>query len=1011
MTSIAAGALDDASDVTHSTAYGTLNALVDEGILAEERAEYLKERFKELHTRVLTIYKRDNLLLKRARQLHTELGTERERVHACGETARKDDDEIQKLKRALLAAEKELSEVQESESIMQVEALEYDRRKQNLILEREDALAAEEARLRPKMERVQSEITEMGLTVKNLVEKYGSLKQVQNSLLQEEATCKSDLTNFTATLAQFRQLYCNVEHEPERALKQLQLVTRSLQSTQSELSATEERLTAEQEMIRKLEAQRSTRTADLSNATSTLQRIRADIESKRKTLATLNTSLEVEMETHQGFEDRLTELDVLLKVAKQSEKEEIDGIERMHREKKSCIREFSRIEQAREDLLHEQASLRDQIVLAKKLIEKTEKQRKDFERRIRDDKKSVTARTKELLMEQSKEKEFTEKANLLLEDITDITDLITEKTRQEEIKEREYVSIADRRQDMARDVTREAARVALAKQELQRKDTQLREVRLRHSEMERRFRVLIEEFQKIKRERGQRATHIQAITQKMTEVGEKTHILENELEVLAREAALKEKDCIKKKRKAHELQQICVNQRLEKNRFRKILEKTLDMEREVRTQVRQVNMGIAAVEDTMTALRDTYANTVESRNQTGIQLIDRNDELGLLVEKVKEQEVILQQGVAMTNARGEEVKALKIRLSDVLRDINVCQRSLSKVKEMEVELARINEDIDDERWRARILENDLTDPNNPYRWRHIKRISDSAAKRPLPAPVAATARAPSREGTTGASSRPTTASGPVDGQEVKSARNPSEEYVRLQVRTQDLESRVNLINQKLRERELILAEVRELSDRIGEQADTGKEFTLNLAKQVNRYQSGIRHKTRQMMSTISELSLFQASSIQFQEEVERLEAVVAEAEARLNAGEAPFVEAEEDYEKEKANNTRYAAILQRRHDEWSSEVVGPSTVCTTAEPRSNAYIPENNLGLPKPYGSFAPFKPSFTTQMAVKALRDRQVRRSGRSADGESRADTLPNHARKAQRQLRLSQRNLTVTQ
>lgn len=31
-------------------------------------------------------------------------------------------------------------------------------------------------------------------------------------------------------------------------------------------------------------------------------------------------------------------------------------------------------------------------------------------------------------------------------------------------------------------------------------------------------------------------------------------------------------------------------------------------------------------------------------------------------------------------------------------------------------------------------------------------------------------------------------------------------------------------------------------------------------------------------------------------------------------------------------------------------------VQSTAEPRPNAYIPEQ-LGIPKPYGSFAPFKP------------------------------------------------------
>ena len=35
---------------------------------------------------------------------------------------------------------------------------------------------------------------------------------------------------------------------------------------------------------------------------------------------------------------------------------------------------------------------------------------------------------------------------------------------------------------------------------------------------------------------------------------------------------------------------------------------------------------------------------------------------------------------------------------------------------------------------------------------------------------------------------------------------------------------------------------------------------------------------------------------------------------------------------------------------------GAAPLHTTAEPRPHAYIPEK-LGIPKPYGSFAPFKP------------------------------------------------------
>jgi hypothetical protein len=47
---------------------------------------------------------------------------------------------------------------------------------------------------------------------------------------------------------------------------------------------------------------------------------------------------------------------------------------------------------------------------------------------------------------------------------------------------------------------------------------------------------------------------------------------------------------------------------------------------------------------------------------------------------------------------------------------------------------------------------------------------------------------------------------------------------------------------------------------------------------------------------------------------------------------------------------------------------------TTAEPRPNAYIPDE-LGIPKPYGAFSPFKPSApgTTMRHVRKPAPREI--------------------------------------
>ncbi|RNF05777.1 coiled-coil flagellar protein, move backward only 2 [Trypanosoma conorhini] len=303
----------------------------------------------------------------------------------------------------------------------------------------------------------------------------------------------------------------------------------------------------------------------------------------------------------------------------------------------------------------------------------------------------------------------------------------------------------------------------------------------------------------------------------------------------------------------------------------------------------------------------------------------------------------------MNNAREEEIRTLRIKLADLYREVEVVRQSVPKIKELEEQLEQMTEDIDDERWKVEVLENDLTNPKNPYRWRLIKRTT---AGRDFPAETENTMQ--SVKGTTQASVLTPRIRSGVDG--------PSDEFLHLQQRCQELEERVNAINERIREKDLILEEVTELSSRLSDQAKTGREFTLALAKQVNSHHSSIRAKTRQMMATVSELSVFQASAIQLQQDVQRLEGLVEEAERLMEQGEAPFLEAEERYLREVEAKRRHASISRRRKEVEAELTAASAGLVTTAEQRPNAYIPDDELGVPKPYGALVPFKPTPTLQ-------------------------------------------------
>ena len=134
---------------------------------------------------------------------------------------------------------------------------------------------------------------------------------------------------------------------------------------------------------------------------------------------------------------------------------------------------------------------------------------------------------------------------------------------------------------------------------------------------------------------------------------------------------------------------------------------------------------------------------------------------------------------------------------------------------------------------------------------------------------------------------------------------------------------------------------------------------LDLAEKVNEFQARIKQLTRKMMATVSELSMYQATSLKLQAEKERLEDLYETAKGRSAENLPPLPECEEEWEKMERNrimneHERKARLIR---DEEERAMVGAVTK-STAEPRLTSYVPDDEIGLPKPYGNKTPFMPS-----------------------------------------------------
>jgi len=182
----------------------------------------------------------------------------------------------------------------------------------------------------------------------------------------------------------------------------------------------------------------------------------------------------------------------------------------------------------------------------------------------------------------------------------------------------------------------------------------------------------------------------------------------------------------------------------------------------------------------------------------------------------------------------------------------------------------------------------------------------------------------------------------------------------LQSKIAFLEERLNDKKETLLEKELVLEEVSTLSDKLRAQALEGRQGTLELSQKVNAFQSRIKDVTRKMMATVSELSMYQATAIKLDGEMDSLGSELDRQRSNMTNGLPPYEDAEADFDRIlQREDVREVAKEEARRRREEEQLFLTTATRTTAEPRVNAYVPQtDDLGLPRAYGAHAPFMPT-----------------------------------------------------
>ena len=895
----------DVSDISNSPAYQSLDELVGSGKLTQAQAQLYRSKYAKLHEVVLKTYENEKNLLKKAKQLNQDLGAERSKLEKTAARAQEDSDAIAQLRAEMSKGESELALREERELLLQQEVHDLSSTRSDLENEVQTNQKRQAAELQPQIDTLEAAVAEARGELERHKAALRKLSTEREEAAQRAQQLRSARTDIEAQRAQLSAQYVKVKSEPEKMKKQADVVMTAAQGLQNEaeklvvhLGVLESELATHAKKRKELEEEKM-------QMAMAVERHRAQIEQKERVADEFRKNLELSREEATAAQAERVRLELEQKAQTLEAKREQDGLNRRAKEYSSALKKTKKVEQQLQNAQNLLPFLKRQIEDAARQVAFFKGEKSKQMAAMEELRREVDIFINSFLKAEDVEAEKKEWLKQVLEEVKALAEELVVAAKEEREQRKIVAQLNGEREQKAREAAKAMSAAKETHEELKVKELVIMDLSKKHAETGARLREFSKLYDVVKSDRNKYVNQIQASAQALAEMKEKIKILQNEVEILRNESVAKDK-ALSKERLEHG------NSFYARDALRAETNKAMAAVKDKEVQVSQLvaeidnlNSLINGIEKEMLKLKQRYEIAVEERNYTGIQLIDRNDELCILYEKCNMQQTVLKKGEIEIAKREEEIRMLDLQVAELVRQLEVTRRKLPKIPELEQEIVTLQSQLEEERALSDRQSAELEAPENSKRWRKLE------GKDPEPEDLAA----------------------------------------KLQV----LEERVNDKKEQLLEKDLVLEEVSNLANRLRTQALEGREDTLELAKRVNEFQSRIKATTRRMMATVSELSMYQASAMKLTQENQARDEVLKAAQANLAEGKPPTEEMEQEWYRFEADLNRRAAEATQRN--VLAETAPNQLTHTTAEPRPNAYIPDD-IGIPKPYGALQPFKPS-----------------------------------------------------
>ena len=223
--------------------------------------------------------------------------------------------------------------------------------------------------------------------------------------------------------------------------------------------------------------------------------------------------------------------------------------------------------------------------------------------------------------------------------------------------------------------------------------------------------------------RSDRNLYSKSLIESQDEIAEmkrKFKIMNHQIEQLKEEIHSKDQNLVREHfdRMKEEKEKELLRDNLQKLRTRE--QQSEDYLAQMAAETTKLNSIINEADKERQRQRKECEVVVNERDILGTQLIRRNDELGLLYERIRIQQSTLQKGEQQYMQRVREIGGLKRRIRALGEELGGLKGSVTSLETLRNEVYQLQRELLQERTKVRALSEELENPMNVHRWRKLE---------------------------------------------------------------------------------------------------------------------------------------------------------------------------------------------------------------------------------------------------------------------------------------------------